>query len=271
MLRASFRYTEGATSLADKYHTSPIKIAKTFPLKEQLGVIVMDASPGLLEGDCYELEWKADHSTHSFITTQSYMKVHPSLTAGSSIRQTFYLGSHAIVEHMPEPVMLYKEAKLHSTTNVYLGQGAIWMQADILCPGRTLRKERFQYTEFRNELSVYYGDELIFAQRQRILPGSHKLASPGSWDEMTHTAAFCLFTDRLTASQIQSMKQLVEGMPSMYGTHQVVMGLSETQRYGLVAAAASTAAWPLQEVMRSIWNGARSILLHKEPVMLLYS
>ncbi|MGO4108124.1 urease accessory protein UreD [Paenibacillus sp. YAF4_2] len=271
VLRASFRYTDGVTTLADKYHTSPIKIAKTFPLKEQLGVIIMDASPGLLEGDCYELEWKAGSSTHSCITTQSYMKVHPSLTNGSSIRQTFHLGDHAIVEHMPEPVMLYKEARFHNDTNVYLGQGAVWMQADILCPGRTLRKERFQYTEFRNALSVYYGHELIYAQRQRIVPESQKLASPGSWDEMTHIATFCLFTDRLTPSHIQSMKQLVEKQPSMYGAHPVVIGVSETQRYGLVAAAASTAAWPLQEAMRSIWNGARSILLHKEPVILLYS
>ncbi|MNG39700.1 hypothetical protein D3C84_1279200 [compost metagenome] len=67
------------------------------------------------------------------------------------------------------------------------------------------------------------------------------------------------------------MKQLVEEQPSMYGAHQVVIGVSETQRYGLVAAAASTAAWPLQEAMRSIWDYARSILLHKEPVTLLYS
>ncbi|SFE27032.1 urease accessory protein [Paenibacillus catalpae] len=276
VLRASFHFKDGATRIADKYHTSPIKIAKSFPLQEQLGVIVMDASPGLLAGDRYELEWHAQSSSHSYITTQSYMKVHPSpLTGkpnGSFISQNFRLEDRAIVEHMPEPVMLYKDARLHSHTNVYLGQGAVWMQADILCPGRTSRKEQFQYAEFRSSISVYCGGELIFAQRQRVIPGKQKLQAPGCWDKMTHMATFCLFTDQLTSAQIVSMKQLAQELPiSEFGTHPVVIGLSETQRYGLVASAASTAAWPLQAAMRLLWHGARKIVLGKEPIHLLYS
>ncbi len=220
------------------------------------------------------MEWQAHGSSHAYITTQSYMKVHPSPldigAVGSSICQTFRIGSHAVIEHMPEPVMLYKDARLRSETNVYLESGAVWMQADILCPGRTLRQEKFQYREFRNSLSVYYEDELIFAQRQRIVPIEHKLAAPGCWEEMTHMATFCLFTDRLTASQIASMKELIQEMPDC-GSHPVVIGLSDTHRYGLVAAAASTAAWPLQEAMRFLWQGARKIVLSKESVGLLNS
>ncbi|WP_244935564.1 urease accessory protein UreD [Paenibacillus glycanilyticus] len=274
VLRASFHFTEGATRLSDKYHTSPIKIAKSFPLQEQLAVIVMDSSPGLLAGDRYEMEWQAHDFSHAYITTQSYMKVHPSPldggAVGSSICQTFRLGPEAVIEHMPEPVMLFKDARLRSETNVYLESGAVWMQADILCPGRTLRQEKFQYGEFRNSLSVYCKDELIFAQRQRIVPSEHKLAAPGCWEEMTHMATFCLFTDRLTASQIASMKELIQELPE-YGSHPVVIGLSDTHRYGLVAAAASTAAWPLQEAMRFLWQGARKIVLSKESVGLLNS
>ncbi|GLX69437.1 urease accessory protein UreD [Paenibacillus glycanilyticus] len=274
VLRASFLYADGATRLTDKYHTSPIKIAKSFPLKDQLAVIVMDASPGLLEGDCYELDWQAREFSHAYITNQSYMKVHPSSTSeeamGSSISQTFRLGDNAIIEHMPEPVMLYKDAKLHSTTSVHLGPGSVWMQAEVICPGRTLRNEQFQYAELRSSLSVYYGDELIFAQRQRVVPGQHQLAAPGCWGEMTHMASFCLFTDQLTSSQIGLIKQLVDDLPAT-GDHQVVVGISETERYGLVAVAASTAAWPLQEAMRYLWNHARNIVLRKESVYFMYS
>ncbi|NIK69752.1 urease accessory protein UreD [Paenibacillus sp. BK720] len=274
VLRACFHCAEGVTRLSDKYHTAPIKIAKSFPLQEQLAVMIMDASPGLLEGDRYEMEWQAHGSSQAYITTQSYLKVHPSPlgggAVGSSICQTFRLGHYAVIEHMPEPVMLYKDARLRSETNVYLETGAVWMQADILCPGRTLREEQFQYAEFRNSLSVYYEDELIFAQRQRIVPSAHMLAAPGCWEEMTHMATFCLFTDQLTASQIESMKELVQEMPE-YGSHPVAIGLSDTHRHGLVAAAASTAAWPLQEAMRFLWQGARKIVLGKESVDLLNS
>ena len=54
-LRTVFRSAGGRTEIGDKYHTAPVKIAKAFPVQEQLAVIVMDVSPGMLEGDRYEI------------------------------------------------------------------------------------------------------------------------------------------------------------------------------------------------------------------------
>ena len=118
-LRAAFSRAGDRTVMINKYHTAPLKIAKTFQKQEQLNVIVMDVSPGILEGDRYTLEWKSEAHAHVMITNQSYMKAHPCpLGILSEVKQSFSLEEGAVVEHMPEPMMLYEQAALKNEVSV---------------------------------------------------------------------------------------------------------------------------------------------------------
>lgn len=268
VLRAAFANRRGQTILEHKFHTAPIKIAKTFPLDGQLGIIVMDVSPGLLDGDSYELEWKSEPASHIMITNQSYMKVHPSMPGGGSrMQQTFNLGENAVVEHMPEPVMLYKDAVFQNETQVRLETGSTWMQADVLCPGRMLRGERFDYRTYCNSLKVYYKEELIFAQRQRIEPAKQAIAAPGCWDDMTHWATFYMFSDRINCIHLEQLQEKLDSFS--VPVHPIVAGASMTHRFGVAVSAASTAAWPLQQLMKELWQTARKGLLDKPPLRFL--
>ncbi|MDQ0110770.1 urease accessory protein UreD [Paenibacillus harenae] len=268
-LRASFAVAGEQTYVAGKYHTAPIKIAKAFPVDGQLAVIVMDVSPGLLSGDRYELDWTCEADAHVMLTNQSYMKVHPSMPGcGSSMRQTFELAENAVVENMPEPIMLFKNASFANETIVRLRPGAIWMQADVLCPGRTLRGERFDYMGYRNSLSVYYGEELLFAQRQRIEPRLQRLEDAGCMGEMTHLATFYLFSDRVTSAHLELLRHTLDefSVGELSVGHTVIAGVSRTHRHGIAVTAASTAAWPLQRLMREVWHACRDGLLGKSPL-----
>lgn len=268
VLRASFASRRGQTILENKYHTAPVKIAKAFPLDGQLGVIVMDVSPGLLDGDSYVLAWTSEQGSHVMITNQSYMKVHPSMPGGGSrVQQTFTLEENAVVEHMPEPVMLYKDASFRNETLVRLKAGSAWLQADVLCPGRTLRGERFDYRSYCNMLKVYYGEELIFSQRQRIEPVKQAISAPGCWDEMTHWATFYIFSDRVNGAHLEQLQEKLDGFSSP--EHPIVAGASLTHRFGIAVSAASTAAWPLQQLMKELWQTARKGLLDKPPLRFL--
>lgn len=185
------------------------------------------------------------------------------------MRQRFDLEENAVAEHMPEPVMLFKNASFHNETMVRLKAGAVWMQADVLCPGRTLRGERFDYRSFRNDLSVYYGDELVFSQRQRIEPAKQVIGAPGSWDEMTHWGTYYLFSDRVGAAHLEQLQTKIDSFASPIG-HRIIAGASLTYRYGLVVSAGSTAAWPLQQLMRELWGAARTGILDLPPLCWLH-
>jgi urease accessory protein len=268
-LRADFEQHDGVTRLVSKYHTAPVKIAKTFPLGGPLGVIVMDVSPGLMAGDRYEFDWNAGRGTHLTATNQSFTKVHPCPDAsrGSSVRQRFALGEGAVFEWMPEPVMLYRDAALKAETEVYLGEGAVFMQSEVLCPGRLPRGERFDYRQYGNRMNVYLGDELICAQHQRIVPSRQRLQAPGCFGDATHTGAFYVFSDRLTAQHIEAVRQAFESLPARGDKH-VTAGVSATHKHGLAVLAAGTSAWPLQEALAAVWGAVRASLLGLPPLRL---
>lgn len=189
-------------------------------------------------------------------------------SCSSSMIQTFKVNESAIVEHMPEPLMLYKNASFQNETFVELKRGSVWMQAEVLCPGRTLRGEQFDYQSYRNTLTVRYEDELIFMQRQRIEPAIHAIQAPGCLDELTHLAAFYIFSDKLSIVHLELIQQKLEDYKSPFG-HVVIAGASMTYRYGIAVSAASTAAWPLQQLMREVWNTIREVILDMPPLHFL--
>ncbi|WP_164779439.1 urease accessory protein UreD [Paenibacillus kobensis] len=268
-LRAAFERRGGVTVMTEKYQTAPVKIAKTFPLGSSLGAIVMDVSPGLLDGDRYELEWKCGPGSRLFVTNQSFTKVHPAgPQGGASMKQTFVLEADAVIEHMPEPVMLYKDAEFVSETEVHLASGAVWMQADVWCPGRTLRGERFQYTRFDSRLAVWYGDERIGSQRQLIEPAVQVIAAPGCFADATHIGSLLVYGDRIGAAELAAAREALQLVPHRSG-YGLTFGASLTYRHGLAVMAAGTAAWPLQEALREAWRAVRLSLLGEEPVMLV--
>ncbi|EFM09379.1 Urease accessory protein UreD [Paenibacillus curdlanolyticus YK9] len=268
-LRATFHCAREQTVIAEKYHTAPIKIAKTFPLGQGIGAIVMDVSPGLLDGDHYALDWRCEARSRVYVTNQSFTKVHPAGERnGAVLRQTFTLGEGAVMEHMPEPVMLYKDGALRSESKVTLSQGSVWMQADVWCPGRTLRGEIFQYRRFESRIKVHYQDELIFNQRQLLEPASQLLAVPGGWERASHIGAFLAFGDRIGAAQLEAARDALAALPdrSAYG---VSIGASLTHKHGLAVMAAGTASWPLQEALRAAWAAVRQSVLGEAPLQLL--
>ncbi|MCM3746619.1 urease accessory protein UreD [Paenibacillus pasadenensis] len=265
VLRAHFESRDGMTRLASRYHTSPIKIAKAFQLGAGSGVLVMDVSPGMLDGDRYELDWILGSGCSVQISNQSFLKVHPCRAdGGASLVQRFQLGQNAVAEHMPEPMMLFAEASLTASSEVHLADGSVWMQAEVICPGRTLRGEVFRFRRLDNRLAVYDNGELIYRQRQLIEPASQQIAAPGSWHAFTHWGTFCLFGNPAGRELEERIRAALEAVTDM----DVRSGVSLTWKSGLVVQAAGFSAWTVQRVLEAAHAEARRAVF-KEPPQLL--
>lgn len=260
MLEAAAELRGGATVLARRYSTSPIKIAKTFPEGGALGVMLMDASPGMLAGDRYELNWEAEAGTHLVLTNQGFTKVHPCGPGqAASMESRYRIGAGAVVETMMKPVMLYRDAVFDNRTVVELAPGAVWMQGEVLCPGRVLRGEAFQYESLDNRLSVYYEGELIHHQRQLIRPGLQRMATQGAWGDYSHLGSFVVFSDRVTAGLLEMVRKALEELP--FAQEQLIAGAALTWRHGLAVSAAASSAWVLQQILHEMWHATRRFLL----------
>ncbi|OCT16619.1 hypothetical protein A8709_08050 [Paenibacillus pectinilyticus] len=276
-ISAQFAVRSGLTQLIHKYHASPLKIAKTFRYEnetfladanaapmDQLGVYMMDCSPGLMAGDHYDISVRLEEGARVFLTNQSFTKVHPSLgMEGSTQRQTLRLEAAALLEYIPEPLMLYKDANLFAETEVHLAKGSALIFSDVICPGRTQRGEIFQYSRYANRMKVWYEGELIFYQNQRIEPAAMLLTSPGCWENETHMGNLFIFSDRLQQRHLEAVMECLDHMNGLA----VRVGASLTYKHGLVINVMGRHAWEIQSALTQAWHQIRRSLWELTPLL----
>lgn len=270
-LRAVAGFVGGEPALVSRYHTSPLKIAKTFRLEagaaKQLAVVQMDGSPGMLEGDSYLFDWRLQEGVRLYATNQAYTRVHPCGDGYSRLEQRFALARGSVLEWMPEPVMLFKDARLFADTEIDLEDGAICMIGDVFSPGRLSRGESFAFAAYDNRLTVRHGGELVHYQRQRWEPERLPLKTAGCFGNATHLGSFSVFSDKVDAGTAAKLRDWLEAMPER--DEDVQWGVSHTARCGVVVQAAGGAAWRLERLVRAAWAGARELLLGEPPLRLL--
>lgn len=271
-LRAEAAWSGNQPELVARYHTSPLKIAKSFKHTEggrtQLAVVQMDGSPGLLEGDRYLFDWHLRAGVGAYVTNQAYTRVHPCPAGGrSGIEQRFRLEKDAVLEWMPEPVMLFRDADFAQVTRVDLAPGAVCAMSDVFCPGRISWGESFGFRSYENKLEVRLSGELVHYQRQKWEPAVLPLASPGCFGGFTHYASFAVFSDRLTTGLADRIRMRLEASDSLPGG--IAWGAARTERCGMTVQAAGRAAWPLQCLMLEAWDAVRREMLGLQPLRLL--
>ncbi|RUS48623.1 urease accessory protein UreD [Cohnella sp. AR92] len=273
-LAAAVSLVAGKPELTSRYHTAPLKIAKTFALRDeagpQLAVVQMDVSPGLLDGDRYFYDWTVGAGARLYATNQAYTRVHPCPDSDARAEQRFRLGRGAVLEWLPEPVMLFRGAKYRCDTQVELEPESVCMLADLFCPGRIARGEVFGFDRCETSLSVRYQGELIHHQRQRWLPGQMDLKAPGCFGTKTHLGSLSIFSDRLDGPAIAAMTaQLEESGLLADDRGEVKLALARTARHGLVAMLVGNRTWQVQRAMQEVWDAARLVLFGASPVRLL--
>jgi urease accessory protein len=266
-LEASFAFVGDHTELQHRFHKSPLKIAKTFIRdQQQLGVCIMDCSPGMMAGDKYRLAWRLLPDSSVFITNQSYTKVHPSSERPACQLQTFHVAKNARLEYKPEPIMLYKGASFRAETEISFEPGAVVFWMDIICPGRVLRGEVFQYDRYDNRMKVYYKDELIYYNRQCVEPpkadtsletaDSQKTGfrSMGGWEDYTHQGTLNIFTDHMKREYLTPMHDLLQKYPELH------CGVSLTYKHGMVLSVLGKSVWELQQLLDEAWLLMKEII-----------
>jgi urease accessory protein len=282
-ISAAFNERDGQTWLGDKYHTYPLKIAKTFAFDYgQLGVYMMDASPGIMAGDQYAMDWSFGERTNVYITNQSYTKVHPARPengSAESVRpskqhQTLILEQGSYVEYMPEPVMLYKDAVLHSSMDVRLAVGSTLILADLVSPGRTGRGELFQYEHYENRLQVTYEDELIYCSKQRVVPAQQKLQVIGGWAAYTHIGSLYLFNDMVDTEFVEALKVYLDGQLKLEREHAsaasaipLYYGVSRAYKKGMSLSILGHKVYEIQSLQDAAWAFIRQQLFARKPLM----
>lgn len=266
VLRATCRRIGAETVMTERYHRAPLKIAKTFREEASGGlcVYVMDASPGLLEGDRYDLDFRLEEGAHLIVSSPSATRIHPCAAAPAVLRHTCVIGRNALLEWMPEPTIPFAGSRFEGVFRFYLEEGAVLIFAELRSPGRSGRGEAFRFHSFSSRFEVYRCGRLIGWEHYRLMPARDDCRTLGAMEHYTHSGALWLFSERgIDDSLLERIRSLLPAAEDG-----VLAAAGRTAEQGLAVRMLGVGVWRLQELIQSVWNECRRAVRGLPPCVL---
>lgn len=198
-------YRNGRTRMVEHHQSAPLKIARTFEREDGgLDICIMDASPGLLAGDSYEMEWGLEPGAKARVTTQGATRVHPSTGPISTQMVRIDLAEEAQFGWWPESTIPFVAARFTSTIEAQLAGNASLTIFESLSSGRIARGESFNFAEVVSKIHVAGSTGPRLFTRNRFAPDELELRESFSWGDATQFSSLYAFGLETDAEQAQA-------------------------------------------------------------------
>ncbi|MGN0650430.1 MAG: urease accessory protein UreD [Oscillospiraceae bacterium] len=181
------------TIIAQSSFTAPLKITKPFYMDDCTKVILMAASPGMLDGDSYDISVEVNSGASLCFTGQSYTKIFRAEKQGAVQKADISVGENSFLFYRPMPVIPFEKSIFRGITSVRLCRSSKFIMYDIISCGRAAMGERFLFSLFRTRTSVFVDNRLVFLDNQRLSPEEAPLSGIGFFEGHTHAGMMYLY------------------------------------------------------------------------------
>lgn len=181
---------KNSTYLKNSYCTTPFKIANITEDKRAgiLHLMLMSSSPGILDGDQYQLKIELEEGCALQLHTQSYQRLF-NMKRSASQSLEVYLASHSSFCFLPHPSVPHAQSAFKSTNKIYLSGSCSLVFGEILTCGRKLNGEVFRFSKYHNITEVFLDNKLIVKENLLIEPANINLDEMGQLEGFTHQAS----------------------------------------------------------------------------------
>lgn len=227
-LRLAFARRGAETTLVENYSRAPLQVMRAIPdAAGCLCVYLLSPTGGVVQGDRYDIRLTLADGAHALFTTQSATKVYRMPDGHAEQCVSVEVGPDALLEYLPDAMILFAGAELSQHTDIVLRRGALTLVYDIVMPGRLARGEFLQFRRFANRLTVRDEAGLLLYESSDIVPERDDLTALGRLDGyacwgsaylLGDLAAWGVDADALVASQAAFLpaKDAIGGMTRLY-------------------------------------------------------
>ena len=220
----------GITYLKDAYCTPPFKLVPVGENRHDpwLRLLLMSSSPGLLDGDQYELTLHLAENTRLHLQTQAYQRLFW-MERGASQHLVVHLAPGSHFYYIPHPLVPHEKSifRGHSVLHLAADSSLVW--GEIVTCGRKHSGEVFKFTHFQQLTEVYRAGRLVFKDHLLLRPDDTAMAALGQWEGFTHQATlFCLGEHPATPALADEVYALLSPEKKL------AFGVSLTAHHGLL-------------------------------------
>jgi urease accessory protein len=209
------------TYLKNAFHTTPFKIADVTEDKTQkpLRLMLMTSSPGILNGDDYNIEIDIAEDCTLELQTQSYQRLF-SMTNGASQTMEVRMQKNASFHFLPHPTVPHKNAYFIAKNKIYLSTGCSLIWSDVFTCGRKLSGEAFAFSKYHSITKFFFNNKMVVKENLLLQPATTNASAIGQLEGYTHQSSFLYINETVSATL------LVQKLNELLTTENVCFGVS---------------------------------------------
>jgi urease accessory protein len=259
VLDLRFGRTDAGTALVHDYTTVPFHVSGTLdhdPHPDGTTVFIQSPTGGVAQGDRHEVNIAVGKDAVAHVSTQSSTKVQSMNRNYASAETTLSVERGGHLDYVPEPTILYADARYAQDLTLELEPDSTAILADVVVPGRLARGERFAFERYRSRVRARGPDGPLFEDTTHLVPEERDPTAPGVLGEFTvYGTAFVVAPDRETAGLSDMLHAAVADREARTGATAL------PNDAGVVVRALGERAETVQAALRTAWDRARQELL----------
>lgn len=224
-LRLRIEQRDGRSYAARQFHDGALRILRPLYLDGTGQVCYPVINPGgaYFGADRYVLDLEVGQGASLLSTTQSATKVYRTPQGPARQDMEIRLGPGAVLEHLPDQLIVYREGSYRQTTLVRMHPTASLVMAEIITPGWSPAGEDFQFDELRlrTEIRVQDGERQrrLAVDQLRLMPGEGAdVTGMGMMEGRSHTGQLLIADQRLDQELLDLLAELIDESAASAGT-----------------------------------------------------
>ncbi|TKR23567.1 urease accessory protein UreD [Cellulomonas hominis] len=210
LLELGFGLTGRGTELVHHYQKSPLQIMHPLYYDERRPDLpytyLMSTGGGVLQGDRLRTDLAFGAGTSAHVTTSAYTKVLRMEQDYAVAQVNLDVADGAYVEYVPDPVLLFTDARLYQRTRATVAPGATLVLADTVVAGRLARGERHRYAALAADLEVDRPDgSPVAVDRVRLVPDGGSPGGPAVLGGRDVLGTLCVLTPLAPAAELRDL------------------------------------------------------------------
>jgi urease accessory protein len=244
------------TILYHQFATVPAQIIRPFYVldDEHAYVYLLTPTGGMLGGDRLDIHIVLEPGAQVCLTTASATKVHPATDLPAEQSLHIDLGPGSSLEYLPEPTILFREARWRQRTVVRRAADSRLLFTEGWSAGRVARQEIFAFSSLDTSIEVYTAERLCLFDRMRIHPVTYPYQHLGLWAARPHLLTmYLLQTTHPSSTWLQTIQ-------AELATDHPLIGLSQLATPGFVARVLADEDETMTHVAHLLWQKIRADL-----------
>jgi urease accessory protein len=195
-----------ASFLQNSFCTTPFKVMNITEEKnsKQLQLMLMSSSPGILDGDVYEMKVEVAENASLQLHTQAYQRLFQ--MKGEATQQlNVNVANGASFVFLPHPSVPHQHSSFVSRNTFYLSNYCQFIFGEVLTCGRKLNGEAFLFTKYHSITELYFHNKLVIKENLLMQPAIIDVHAIGQLEGYSHQASMIYLQENIDVKNLQSL------------------------------------------------------------------